>query len=881
MLDKTLEPASMEAKHYDIWEKSGAFACNPASPKPPFCVMMPPPNVTGTLHIGHALDNSLQDILTRYMRMRGHDALWQPGTDHAGIATQMVVERQLAKEGIDRRDMGREAFIERVWKWKAESGGTIIRQLRRIGATADWDRERFTMDEGLSKAVRKVFVRLHKEGLIYKDKRLVNWDPKLHTAISDLEVVQKETKGHMWHLRYPIDGQEGRFIEVATTRPETMLGDTAIAVHPEDPRYADIIGKHAILPLVGRKIIIVGDLHADPETGTGAVKITPAHDFNDFEVAQRHDLPKINILDADARLNDEVPEAYRGLDCPTARTKILEDLEAGGYLVKVEDHILQMPYGDRSDVIIEPWLTDQWYVNTKVLAEPAIAAVERGETVFVPRSWENTYFNWMRGIQPWCISRQLWWGHSIPAWYGPDGTPFVEMTEEEAIIAAEKHYGEKVLLTPDPDVLDTWFSSALWPFSTLGWPDDTEALKKYYPTDVLVTGYDIIFFWVARMMMMGMHFMGEVPFKKVCIHALIRDEKGQKMSKSKGNTIDPLGLIDKFGADAVRFTMAALTAQGRDIKMSEGRVEGYRNFITKLWNSARYCEMNGCLPVSGFNPASAQLTVNQWIRSAVARCEMQVREALEAYRFNDATLGLYQFVWGTFCDWYLEFTKPILTGSDEAAKAETKAMTAWVLEQVLHMLHPFTPFVTEEIYEQLFAHGEKRLISGEWPRLAEDFIDKDAEDEMGWVVGLISEIRSLRSFMNVPAAAQIPAMLKDAGTEGAARLETHKDLVLRMARLESLAITLENAPKGAAQGMMGTSLIILPLAGIIDMDAEKARLAKEVEKQDAEIRKIDAKLGNPQFVDKAPEDVVIEVRERRAEAEAVCTKLRAALERMA
>jgi valyl-tRNA synthetase len=660
MLDKTYKPADIEARHYQAWESAGAFASDVASNRKPYCIMMPPPNVTGSLHMGHALTFTLQDVLIRYWRMKGRDALWQPGTDHAGIATQMVVERQLAEKGIARQQLGREAFVGKVWEWKAESGGTITRQLRRLGASADWPRERFTLDDGLSAAVRKVFVDLYKQKLLYKDKRLVNWDPKLHTAISDLEVEQREVKGQLWHVKYPIDGEPGRFVVVATTRPETMLGDTAVAVHPEDERYKTLVGKSAVLPLVGRKLPIVADAMADPTAGSGAVKITPAHDFNDFEVGRRHGLAMVNIFDRDAKLTDAVPEAYRGLDRYAARKKIVADLEAQGLIEKVEPHTHMVPHGDRSGVAIEPWLTDQWYVDAATLAKPAIAAVEQGRTRFVPEHWTKTYYDWMRNIQPWCVSRQLWWGHQIPAWYGPDGQVFVELDEEAARAAAREHYGKDVALVRDPDVLDTWFSSGLWPFSTLGWPQRTPELARYYPGDVLVTGFDIIFFWVARMMMLGIHFMGEVPFREVYIHALVRDERGQKMSKSKGNIIDPLEVIDQYGCDALRFTFAALATPGRDIKLATSRVEGYRNFATKLWNAARFAEMNGCAPVDGFDPAATRQTVNRWIVSEAAAVTRRVAQAIETYRFDDAAAALYQFVWGTFCDWYLEFAKPIL-----------------------------------------------------------------------------------------------------------------------------------------------------------------------------------------------------------------------------
>src|SRR3954447_2240329 len=674
MLDKTYSPAEVEAKHYDAWEKSDTFAANPDSNAQPYTIMMPPPNVTGSLHMGHALTFTLQDILIRYHRMRGDDALWQPGTDHAGIATQMVVERQLAADGKTRHDLGRAAFIDRVWQWKAESGGTITRQLRRLGASPDWDRERFTMDEGLSKAVAKVFVTLHKQNLIYRDKRLDNWDPKLHTAISDLEVESREVKGHLWHFKYPLENQRDRFITVATTRPETMLGDTAIAVHPEDERYKDLIGTYAVLPLVGRRIPIVGDEYADPETGSGAVKITPAHDFNDFEVGRRNKLEMINVLDRDARIIDDqiIPEAYRGMDRYEARNRIVADLEELGLVEKIEPHTHMLPHGDRSGVVIEPWLTDQWYCDAVTLAQPAIKAVEEGRTVFVPKQWENTYFEWMRNIQPWCISRQIWWGHQIPAWYGPDGAVFVEETEEQAKAAAEAHYGAPTDLTRDSDVLDTWFSSALWPFSTLGWPDQTKELERYYPGDVLVTGFDIIFFWVARMMMMGLHFMGDVPFRHVYIHALVRDERGQKMSKSKGNSIDPLELIDSYGADALRFTICALTGPGRDVKLGASRVQDYRAFITKLWNAARFCEMNAIKPDAHFDPAGVTLPLSRWLLAQTNAAIHDATDALENYRFDEYASASYRFVWNTFCDWFLEFAKPMLApGADPADAAET------------------------------------------------------------------------------------------------------------------------------------------------------------------------------------------------------------------
>jgi len=878
MLDKTYRPQEVEAKHYRLWEESGVFEGRPDSNARPYTVMMPPPNVTGSLHMGHALNTTLQDLLIRYRRMRGRDALWQPGTDHAGIATQMVVERRLGEMGQTRHDLGRAAFIDKVWEWKAESGGTITEQLRRLGASAAWARERFTMDEGLSAAVRKVFVQLHKEGLIYRDKRLVNWDCKLHTAISDLEVENREVQGHLWHFRYPIEGADGAYITVATTRPETMLGDTAVAVHPDDDRYRDLVGKNAILPLVDRPIPIVADSYSDPEKGSGAVKITPAHDFNDFEVGNRHGLERINIFDENACLNDNAPDAYRGLDRFAARERIVADMDARGLLEKVEDHVLMVPYGDRSGTVVEPWLTDQWFVDAATLAKPAIEAVEKGETRFVPENWTATYYEWMRNIQPWCVSRQIWWGHQIPAWYGPDGEIFVELTEEEAAAAAAAHYGTAVPLTRDPDVLDTWFSSALWPFSTLGWPEETPELARYYPTDVLVTGFDIIFFWVARMMMMGLHFMGEVPFRTVYIHALVRDEKGQKMSKSKGNIIDPLDLIGTYGADALRFTLAAQAAQGRDVKLSEARVEGYRNFTTKLWNAARFCQMNGCAPVADFRPGDCHQTVNRWILAELGAAGARVGDAIEAYRFNDAANAAYHFVWGTFCDWYLEFTKPILDGADAAAAAETRAATAWVLDQILHLLHPFMPFVTEELWEQLAETRANRLISAAWPDYGEALADPAATDEMRFVIRLISQIRAVRAESNVPPGAKLTLLHRDAGA-AEAHLATHRDLIARLARLSDIAAA-DAAPAGAVQIVLDEATYFLPLGDVIDLAAERGRLEKEIAKLDGEIARVDKKLANEKFVAKAPEAVVATERARRADAQTAREKTVAALDRL-
>jgi valyl-tRNA synthetase len=909
MLEKHYQPADIEQRLYQKWRDMGAFTAGAkadgagagAGAAEPFSIVIPPPNVTGSLHIGHALNNTLQDVLTRFQRMRGRETLWQPGMDHAGIATQMVVERQLADDGVylDRgidpqgdaangSRIGRDDFVDKVWQWKAESGGIIFNQLQRLGATCDWSRERFTMDDGLSAAVIKVFVQLHSEGLIYKDKRLVNWDPKFHTAISDLEVDQREIQGHLWHIKYEVDGEPGRTITVATTRPETMLGDTAVAVHADDPRYRDLIGKHAILPLVGRKLPIVADEIADPEEGSGAVKITPAHDFNDFEVGRRHNLEMINIFNADGHLNDAVPEAYQRLERFEARKKVVEDLEALGVLAEIEDRTHSVPYGDRSGVVIEPWLTDQWYVNAEALAQPAIKAVEDGRTRFVPENWSKTYFEWMRNIQPWCISRQLWWGHRIPAWYGPDNQVFVAESEAAARQAAADHYGDtNVVLTQDNDVLDTWFSSALWPFSTMGWPEQTPELSKYYPTATLVTGFDIIFFWVARMMMMGLHFMDEVPFRDVYIHALVRDAKGQKMSKSKGNIIDPLELIDEYGADAVRFTLTAMAAMGRDIKLSTSRVEGYRNFSTKLWNASRLCEMNECKLRDDFDPAACEHTVNRWIVGAAAQAVTQVTEALGGYKFDQAANAAYQFTWHSFCDWYLELIKPIMFGDDAAAIEETRATAAWVLDRVLKLLHPFMPYVTEELWQELgyaaaSADGAM-LITANWPTADLELADPAAADEMDWVIRLISEVRAIRSELNVPGGQQIPAILVGASPVTCERLATHMDQITRLARLSEISVTEDGGaplPHGSVQTVLDEASLALPLADVIDLGQEIARLQKEISRLDGEIIGFEKKLANEKFTAKAPAEVVEEQRTRRADASLARDKLIVALERL-
>ena len=907
MMDKTFDPAAAEARASAAWEAGDAFRAgrpDRAGAKP-FCIVIPPPNVTGSLHMGHALNNTLQDVLARLERMRGRDVLWQPGTDHAGIATQMVVERQLMeRQQPDRRSMGREAFVERVWAWKAESGGAIVNQLKRLGASCDWSRERFTMDEGLSAAVLKVFVDLHAQGLIYRDKRLVNWDPQFQTAISDLEVQQVEVKGHLWHFDYPVvddDGAEtGEIITVATTRPETMLGDTGVAVHPEDERYTALVGKRVRLPLVGRLIPIVADTYSDPKKGTGAVKITPAHDFNDFEVGRRAGLAAINILDAEANiliagneafLADASPEpeamALHGLDRFTARKRVVAMMEARERLRLVEPNTHAVPHGDRSGVVIEPYLTEQWYVNVKPLAERALQAVRDGQTVFLPENQQKIFFQWLENIEPWCISRQLWWGHQIPVWYDAEGGIYVAMSEAEALAQAEGKHGRAVDLKRDEDVLDTWFSSALWPFSTLGWPEKTPELARFYPTNTLVTGKDILFFWVARMMMMGLHVTGEVPFDTVYLHTLVRDEKGAKMSKSKGNVVDPLGLIDQYGADALRFTLCAMAAQGRDIKLAVNRVEGYRNFATKLWNAARFAELNGCKLDPDFRPEAATGVLNRWAFGEAARAVAEVEQALAAYRFNDAAAAAYRFVWNVFCDWYLELAKPVLQGEgvEAAARAETQASVAFLIDQIAKLLHPFMPFLTEELWAikgQDLGEGlsdtRGLLALASWPQLS-GLSDAAAEAEIGFVVDLVSEIRSARSETNLPAGAQVPLVIVGADEAVRERVETWRDTLVRLARLSEIAFA-DAAPPKAVQLLVRGSVAALPLEGIVDLAAEVARLKKEAAKAESEIGKLDSKLGNADFVARAPEEVVEEQKERREAEAARLVKLREALARL-
>ncbi|HXT06350.1 MAG TPA: valine--tRNA ligase [Roseiarcus sp.] len=955
-MDKTFDFVAAERRIAAFWEETGAFRAGrpERAGAEPFCIVIPPPNVTGNLHMGHALNNTLQDVLCRYWRMKGRDVLWQPGTDHAGIATQMVVERQLAAQGQDRRQIGRQAFLDKVWQWKAESGGAIVGQLQRLGASCDWSRQRFTLDEGLSKAVAKVFVQLFREGLIYRDKRLVNWDPKFQTAISDLEVAQVECKGafkwsradgepldeaalakalaknpngHLYHFDYPLvdeAGEEtGEALTVATTRPETMLGDTAVAVHPDDERFIALHGRKLRLPLVGRLIPVVADAYADPEKGSGAVKITPAHDFNDFEVGRRHEgegVRPINILDAAARVTLAGNVAFfegveagdheltrlvaelDGLDRFVARSKIVGMIAREGRLARIEPAAHMVPHGDRSGVVIEPWLTDQWYVDAKTLAQPALAAVREGKTIFTPKTWEKTYFDWLENIQPWCISRQLWWGHQIPAWSSPWGGTYVEEDEETAFAVALADGVERGVLTDaegealanqpeklagmfprDEDVLDTWFSSALWPFSTLGWPDETAELKRFYPTSVLVTGFDIIFFWVARMMMMGLHFRDEIPFRDVYIHALVRDEKGAKMSKSKGNVIDPLSLIESHGADALRFTLAAMAAQGRDIKLSTARVEGYRNFATKLWNASRFAELNGCARVAGFDPLSVRDPLNRWMLGEAAAALGQVAGGIEEYRFNDAANAAYRFIWSVLCDWCLELAKPVLQGeASEAAKAETRATIAHVLDLSYAMLHPFMPFLTEDLWAIKGVDGPPRsgpLALAAWPQMSFP-ADPEAEAEIGFVVELIEAIRSIRSEMAIAQNAPLRLALVAPSATVEGYLARWRPTLERLARIEGVDVTAE-PPTGAVAILVRDAQAALPLAGLVDFSAERARLAKEIAKEQSEIAKVDAKLANADFLARAPEEIIEENRQRREAALARIVKLAAARERLA
>jgi valyl-tRNA synthetase len=892
MLDQRFDPAEAETRLYKAWEDGGCFKPSGDTSAQAYSIVIPPPNVTGVLHMGHALNNTLQDVLVRFERMRGKNVLWQPGTDHAGIATQMVVERQMAAEGKNesRASLGRDAFVDRVWAWKEESGGAIVGQLKRLGASCDWSREAFTMgdrndpDNNMMRAVTKVFVELYNKGLIYRDKRLVNWDPHFQTAISDLEVDQREVAGHYWHLRYPlaggityehpvkdedgtITGTETRdYIVVATSRPETMLGDTGVAVHPDDERYAGLVGKFVTLPIVGRRVPIIADEYADPSKGSGAVKITPAHDFNDFEVGKRAGHTPLNILNATAHIVDGadadeagIPADYRGLDRFDARKKVVAAFEAAELLQEIENVKIEQPFGDRSNVVIEPWMTDQWYVDAKTMAKPAIAAVKEGKTRFVPENWEKTYYNWMDNIQPWCISRQLWWGHRIPAWFAEDGAIYVAQSEDEAQAQA----GKGAQLKQDEDVLDTWFSSALWPFSTMGWPDKTPELETFYPTATLVTAFDIIFFWVARMMMMGIEFMGEVPFKDVYIHALVLDEKGHKMSKSKGNVMDPLELVDEYGADALRFTMGRMAGQGRNIRLSKQAVEGNRNFATKLWNAARFAEMNECGAPGEIDFAKVTSPVNRWILGELAACEAEATKAIEEYRFNDAAGALYKFIWNVLCDWYLELIKPLLMGMDDAAKQETRDVCGFVLDETLKLLHPFMPFVTEELWERrATGRVEERgfLMDQTWPNYAITR-DADADTEIQWVLDLITEIRSLRNDLGVPAGSKIPLSLVSAGPVIEDRAIRHEDILKRLARLEDIIVS-DAVPAGAVSTVVGETVVALNIADQIDVAEARKRLDKEIAQLDKDITSTEKKLGNEAFVAKAPPEIVEENRER-------------------
>ena len=914
-MDKSYQPKDIEQRLYERWEEQGYFA--PQGDGDPYCIVIPPPNVTGTLHMGHGFGDTIQDALTRYYRMKGHRTLWQPGMDHAGIATQMVVERLLNADGKSKRDLGREKFVERVWQWKEESGGQIAKQTRRLGASVDWSRDRFTMDEGLSEAVRKVFVQLHDEGLIYRGKRLVNWDPVLHTALSDLEVLSDDEAGNLWHFRYPLASGDGHLV-VATTRPETMLGDSAVAVHPEDERYKDLVGQEIVLPIVGRRIPIIADDYVDPEFGTGCVKITPAHDFNDYEIGKRHDLPMYNILTDDAALNDEVPESYRGLDRFVARDKIVEEFKTLGLLEDIEDYTVKIPKGDRSHAVVEPYLTDQWYVKIEPLAKPAIEAVETGRIKFVPENWSKTYFEWMYNIQDWCISRQLWWGHRIPAWYDDAGNVYVAHSEDEV---REKHkLGADVALRQDDDVLDTWFSSALWPFSTMGWPDKTDALNEFYPGNVLVTGFDIIFFWVARMIMFGMKFMDDVPFREVYIHGLIRDQEGQKMSKSKGNVLDPLDLIDgitldalvekrtagmmqshiapkiekatrkqfpdgidAFGCDALRMTFAALATTGRDVRFDLGRIEGYKNFCNKLWNAARYVLMNTETLDDGDIEFSA---ADRWIRARLDATTREMHKHFRTYRLDLAVQAVYEFTWHEFCDWYLELSKPVLQSDDssDALQRGTRRTLIDVLEALLRLLHPLIPFVTEEIWEQV---AKRAGIEGEtimlrpYPEASDDAADDAAVDDIEWVKQFVLGIRQIRGEMDISPGKVLPVVLQHASASDQQRAEVHAPLLQRVGRVESISLLADgDEPPASATALLGDLRLLVPMKGLIDVEAERARLEKQKDKVMAELTKASGKLGNERFVNNAPPAVVEQERGRVTEFEKTLSQLDEQLQKL-
>ena len=863
MLEKYYQPSLVEDKIYKAWENEGDFKPLKSS-SDAYCIVIPPPNVTGTLHMGHALNNTLQDILVRFYRMQGKSVLWQPGTDHAGIATEMVVERELKKREINKKDLSREQFIEHVWEWKNQSGNEIINQLKRLGCSCDWSRERFTLDEGLSKAVRFVFVKLYNDKLIYKDKRLSNWDPKLKTTISDLEVIQKEVKGSLWYIDYKLENED-KVITIATTRPETMLGDTAIAVHPEDERFKDFVGKYAYIPIINKKIIIIADEYVKVDQGSGAVKITPAHDFNDYEIGKRHNLEVINIFNENAELNENCPIEYQNLDRFKAREKIVNELETIGALNKVEENIHTVPYGDRSGEVVEPWLTDQWFVNAKKLSLNAIDKVKTKETIFVPQNWEKTYFDWMENIQPWCISRQLIWGHQIPAWYGPDGEIFVAENSDDAHKIARERYKKDVKLVQDEDVLDTWFSSALWPFSTLGWPDETPEFEKFYPTSTLVTGFDIIFFWVARMMMMGLYFTNKVPFSEVYVHALVRDEKGQKMSKSKGNVIDPLILMDEFGADSLRMTLCSMAAQGRDIKLSKQRVEGYRNFITKIWNAVKLCEMNECLYVD-FEIKNTQNIFNLWILNELEICRKKTEQSIKDYKFNEAANALYKFTWSIFCDWYLEITKIIYSSNDKIIINETKQITSLILSKILVMLHPIMPFFTEHVWDQatnILEKGSQRISQSQWPQKL-DF-EAIKSEKVNLFINLISSIRSTRAELNVPAKSKVKISYSNVSSDLEEIIEKNKEIIISLTRSDSFEKEEYSKDEGMVQVIFNDGLIYLSLKGIIDFEEEKRRLQKNLKKTELELSKIHSKLNDKNFINNAPEEIILEQKEREKE----------------
>jgi len=918
-MDKTYQPQAIETQWYQTWEEKGYF--KPSGKGDSYCIMIPPPNVTGSLHMGHGFQESIMDALIRYNRMKGKNTLWQVGTDHAGIATQMVVERLLDADGVSRHDLGREKFIEKVWEWKEESGGTITRQLRRLGASPDWSRERFTMDEGFYKAVQEVFIQLYEDGLIYRGKRLVNWDPKLHTAISDLEVISEEENGSLWHFRYPLTDGSGHLV-VATTRPETMLGDSAVAVHPEDERYKHLIGKTITLPLVGREIPIIGDDYVDREFGTGCVKITPAHDFNDYEMGQRHNLPMYNIFTDDADLNNQVPEKYRGMERFAARKQIVEDLDALGLLEKIDDHKLKVPRGDRSGVVIEPYLTDQWYVKTQPLADEAIKAVEQGDIKFVPQQYENMYFSWMRDIQDWCISRQLWWGHRIPAWYDEDGNVYVGRSEAD--VREINKLGDRPL-KQDNDVLDTWFSSGLWTFGTLGWPEETDFLKTFHPTDVLVTGFDIIFFWVARMIMLTLHFRKEIPFHTVYVHGLVRDSHGQKMSKSKGNVLDPIDLIDgidleslvakrtagmmvphlrekiekqtrkefpeglaAYGTDALRYTYYSLASTGRDIKFDVGRIEGFRNFCNKIWNASNYVLMNTENQDCGQDGSSdyALSLADRWIVSRLQQVEKAVAEGIETYRLDLASQALYDFIWNEYCSWYLELSKPVLWDDNASAaqKKGTRRTLVRVLETILRLAHPLMPFITEEIWQKVKglagAEGDTIMLA-QYPEADDSLIDEQAIADLEWAQTVIVGVRNIRGEMNISPAKTVPLLFKDGSAEDKRRLDENRQFLTKLASLESIT-WLEagsDAPLSAT-GLVGEMEILVPMAGLIDKDAELARLNKEVDKIQKDFGRIESKLNNPKFVDKAPEAVVQKERDKLADLKSALAKLEEQIEKI-